>query len=234
MVPTDPTSRHRRPIEVMAWDPAAERAGLVAQSTVWVLGSSFVTALGVAMLALAQSPVGWILVGGSTGVGVIPWIRHAWRRRTGRRLEVWDLPPRLATLVVRAADQATRLHQLADRSPDGPVAEHLRRLALEADRYVIALHDDARRADPERGDPTVEHDMLLVVGQLTELTEAAGRLRLAQRQRLEASPLAELAERTDQLRSAIEHGGDPAALPALEHPTATDAGDGRRSPPSTP
>lgn len=204
----NPLTPRRGPVELVGWHPDIERATMLTRTTISVLGTTFVTVLLLALLSQAQTPLGWLLATIAALSGLTaPWLWRRLQQRGATRLEIWDLAPRWAEPVARAANQADRLRQLAQRSPEGPVADHFHRLAHTADGYVVALHQAAVHADAAVGadpDPDLEDDMTRIVGQLTELVEAAERLRKAQRHHLEVSPLVELTVETDQLRAIIE------------------------------
>ncbi|MDH3680961.1 MAG: hypothetical protein OEV40_13550 [Acidimicrobiia bacterium] len=215
----------RGPIELVGWDPALERAQLLARTTIAVLATTFVTAVGLTLVSLAQTPVGWGLTGVAAVVGlVVPSVWHKTRARGTNRLPVWHLAPHWAEPVAAAATQADRLRQLAARSPAGPIADHFDRLAFTAEGYVMALHQAAVQADAATGgqagaDPELEEDLRRIVAELSELVEAADALRRAQRRHLDVSPLAELTAQTEQLTAAIE--ADAASQPSVT-PSVTD------------
>ncbi|MEL7158941.1 MAG: hypothetical protein AAFN30_20435, partial [Actinomycetota bacterium] len=117
--------------------------------------------------------------------------------------------------VRAAAAHAERLRQLAEASPEGPVAEHFTHLADTAAGYVHALRDTLAQADiagAGAAGPALRADADRIVAQLRELELAAERLRAAARRRLETSPLEELTERTRRLTEAIE-------APSIDVPT---------------
>ena len=217
---------------LVAWDPQVERATVLVRTTAGGLAASFVTAVRLSLVALAQTPLGWILVGVSALVGTYPAVAHLRRSRGQERLSIQDLPLGAAGLVADAVGQTERLHALATASPPGPVADHFRHLASTADRYVLALHTSLRQVHPrgssnddllgrpgilarsrdsgplsdqltekERG--ALGEDVKRLVGQLTELADAATELRQIQRQHLESTPLETLTEDTRRLAEVI-------------------------------
>lgn len=200
----------RGPIELIGWDPQVERAYLLGRTTISVLATTFVTAVGLTLVSLAQTPIGWGLTGAAAVVGlVVPSVWQTTRARGTNRLPIWHLADHWAEPVADAAAQADRLRQLAARSPAGPVADHFARLAHAAEGYVVALHQAAVQADAATGgraggDPELEEDLRRIVAELGELVEAADALRRAQRRYLDVSPLAELTAETERLTAAIE------------------------------
>jgi hypothetical protein len=195
------------PIVIVPWEPATERAVVLMRAMLLTLGSTFATAIGITVAAIAAPGLRWGLLGTAVLVGLTPLLWHGLRTRRAHRLPTWELTPKLAQQVVLAADQADRLRRMAERSPDGPIADHLAQLAATAEGYVVALHGAATQASLAGGDPDLEREMTRVVGQLTDLAEAAQRLRQAQKHHLEVSPLEELTEATERLAAAIESGG---------------------------
>lgn len=179
------------------------------RTLVAVLGSTFATAVGLSLAGLADTVVGWaaLTLAALIGLSPVPWFRLR-ARQARHRLPVWDLDPPLARLVARAADEAAVLGRLADRAPEGPVADHLDHLSVTAQGYVIALHQAAVQsrtaAGPDgRRDLELEATMERVVAELGDLAAAAARLREAQRRHLENSPLRELTEATDRLTATM-------------------------------
>ena len=216
----------------VTWDPQVERATVLVRITAGVLAASFVTAIGLSLVALAQTPLGWILVGVSALVGTYPAVAHLRRSRGRERLSIQNLPPDAAGLLTDAIGQTERLNALATASPPGPVADHLEHLAITADRYVLALHTSLCQVHPSGaanndllGRPGIllpskgvgslsgqltqserrelGEDVKRLVGQLTELADAATKLRQTQRQYLESSPLEALTEDTRRLAEVI-------------------------------
>lgn len=207
-----PRSRPRRSasrragVTVVPWDPGIERTTLGVRATGGALGASFVAALGLAAVDLAQSPTGWVVVAAAGAVGTVPaLVVHVARRGArARQLRVGGLNPEQTRLVTEAAAQGDRLRALADAAPPGPVADHLDHLATTAERYVIALHQALSHARPDRPlDPEVVDEVGRMVAQLTELTEAAVELRQAQRRLLEPTPLEVLTDETRRLAAVI-------------------------------
>lgn len=210
-----------------------------------MVGSALIAALVTAVLltsiSIAATPIGWVLTALAAALGsVLPYAAHRLRARGTHRLAVWHLPPQLAQPVVSAAEQARRLRQLAQRSPDGAVSEHFERLAHTAEGYVIALHDAAVQAHAISGDrphapldPDLEADMNRLAGELTELVEAADALRQTQRRLLEHSPLAELTNETENLRRALEaqHSDEDGEGDAPVDPALGAGPDNRRDRP---
>jgi hypothetical protein len=205
------------------WEPSTERAIVLMRAMILTLGTTFVTAAG---LTLASVPPGlrWGLVAVAVLLGLTPLVWHGLRTRRAHRLPTWDLTPRLAGQVGRAAEQAEQLRRMAERSPEGPVADHLAQLSSTAEGYVVVLHGAATQASICGGDHELERDMARIVAQLTDLTEAAHRLRQAQKHHLEVSPLEELTEATDRLTAAIEAGAGsvPDLAAALPPPSPPD------------
>lgn len=208
----------RAPLKVVRWDPGAERAGAIAQSFSWLLASTLAVSVGLAATSTVGTALGWGLLGAALALSTSPFVAHLLGQRRRRTLPIWDLLPRWARVVARSAEEADRLRELAERAPDGPVAEHLLLLAARAEDYVVALHGAGRRAgtasSPTGGflapsydqsnDRELEAEAALILERLTELTESAERLRRAQRRHLESSPLDDLIERTDRLTDVIE------------------------------
>ncbi len=225
-----PARADDRPVEVEGWSPADQHFHLVGATLFSSLVAALMAAVVLAMASLAATPIGWILtaLAGLLGAGA-PYGWHVVQVRLDeirgrRRLSVAHLPPQLAAPVVKAAEQAGRLRQLADRTPEGAVADHFRRLALTADDYVVALHDAAGRSHAASGghyrpgqDPDLEQDMTRLAAELTELVEAADALRQTQRRLLEPSPLTELTNETENLREILE----------AEHDTGDEPDDRR-------
>jgi hypothetical protein len=225
------TMAARRRVELVAWDPTVERTDLLVRTGATMLATTFVTALTAAMIGVAQTPLGWILVGGSALLGASPSVVTIGRRRGQTRLPVGGLPTPAAALVAEAADQAKRLSTMAAASPEGPLADHLGHLSATADRYVVTLHatlsqgaalgpqgSTGQRAGTSEGwtpvpggpdprtwliDDELDREARQLVARLTELADAATELRQAQRQHLEPSPLEALTEQTRQLAEAI-------------------------------
>ena len=196
--------RKRRPAELVAWDAASERTATVVRAVIGLSGTSLVAALGLTVIGLAQTQLGWFLFGVAAAVGMVPAaVVHLHQSRRQERLPVTDLSPASIALVAQAVTYVERLRALAAASPEGPVADHFAHLATTADRYVGALHT-ALRQNQVVDDIDVRHDVERIVAQLAELTEAAAELRRAQRQHLEASPLETLTDQTRHLTRAIE------------------------------
>lgn len=198
-------ARARGPIRVVPTDPAVVRATVMAHTTMSVLATTFITALALTGTSVVATPLGWALVAGSVFVGLTPYYWHVIRSRLGHPLAVWHLPMPWAEIVGQAAEQAGRLRRMAERSPDGAVADHIGHLATTAENYVLALHSAAGQADPSgRRDPDLEEEAARLVDRLCGLSEAAERLRQAQMRHLEQSPLDELIDATTRLTEAIE------------------------------
>ncbi len=216
----------RRRVELVAWDPAVERSEVLVRTSASVLGAVFVAAVALALVGMAQTPLGWVLVSVAAVVGTAPAVAHFGRGRRQTRLPVGDLPVSAAVLVVEASTQARRLATMAAASPDGPLAEHFTHLASTADRYVVALHTIVSQHHasgrafqsgggswaPVPGGPDLRnwlvddelgHDISRLVAQLTELADAADELRHAQRQHLESSPIDDLTEHTRHLTEVL-------------------------------
>ncbi|MGF1598622.1 MAG: hypothetical protein ACFCVK_17125 [Acidimicrobiales bacterium] len=198
------TTPSRGRIVVTELPPTVEWTAVASRSALTVLAVTFVTALTLSLLSLAATPVGWAIVAASTLSGLVPILHHLLRGRRTTSLPTWSLTPGLAATVAGAAARAAQLRSLAERSPDGPVADHLTHLADTADTYVVALHGAAAGAAASEGDGGLEAEMMAVVGRLDELVEAAERLRRAQKRYLERSPLDELIDATDHLTEVIE------------------------------
>ena len=161
--------RKRRPAELVAWDAASERTATVVRAVIGLSGTSLVTALGLTVIGLAQTQLGWFLVGVAAAVGVVPAaVVHLHQSRRQERLPVTDLSPASVALVAQAVTSVERLRALAAASPEGPVADHFAHLAATADRYVGALHA-ALRQNQVVDDIDVRHDVERIVAQLAEL-----------------------------------------------------------------
>lgn len=229
--------RGRRRILIVGGDPDLDGAQLIVRTTALVLVATLSAAIVMSLLSLATTPVGWVVTAAAALLGaVVPWAHQRHQRRSTRSLALGELAPRWAAQVNRAASQAAHLRQFAERAPDGPVAEHLHRLAEIADDYVLLLHEAAVNANAAtvRGDPPGDcrpddpglgADMATMNGELAELLEAAERLRAAQQRQLEPSPLAALTAQTDRLAVSLEDaaGDRPDPEPS--------SGDGRELPP---
>lgn len=214
--------RGRRPLEVVPEDPETERFNVAIRTTVAVLMTTFVGALSVEILGLSAGPLAWFITAGFAVLGCFPLVVHASRSRRVERLPVGRLPETSASRVAEATQHARRLHELAETSPPGPVADDLRRLADTADGYVVALHGSlsahpptANGAEPGSGlgrrlvtggPLDAEADRLVV--RLAEVVEAAEGLRRAQRIYLEQSSLDELTDRIQHVTEAIESNHD--------------------------
>jgi hypothetical protein len=210
-------SHGRGRVEIVGWEPAVERVAVMTRTTVSVLATTFGAALTLSLAGQAHRPLGWMVLGAAAVVGLHPLPWYALRSRRSGRLPVWDLDPSSAHLIGQAAEQAGQLHRLADRAPEGPVAEHLDHLAATAQGYVVALHQAATQANVARAvhrDVELEATMTRIVAQLADLTAAAGRLREAQKQHLQTSPLEELTEATERLAAAIETRSTETTSPA--------------------
>ena len=206
----------RRPVALVAWDPQLERATVLVRTMAWVLTASFIAAVAMSLLNLAETTLGRILVGAAALVGTFPAIAHARRSRYRERLSIYELPRPAAGLVSDAVDQCKRLDALATAAPPGPVADHLQHLATTADRYAVAIHSSLCQVHRRSGDNNTElgdqsHEIRQLVGQLTELANAATELRQVQRRHLEPSPLETLTEDTRRLSEGIAttHGLSP-------------------------
>ncbi len=200
------TARDRRPIVVAGGHDAPGAFQLIGRTTALVLGVALAVAFGLRLLALAATPVGWLVTGAAALLAlVIPWTLHGRRRRSDRLLVLDDLPPRWATRVATAADQVQRLCRLADRAPAGPVADHLTRLAYTAHGHLLLLRDAASQASgPLADDAALAADIRRVADELSALACAAERLLAAQQRQLEPSPLAELTAQTDRFAASLE------------------------------
>ena len=228
----EPDRRGRRSGAVLPTDRARDGVQLVGRTTIFVLTASLCTAIVLTMLAVATTPIGWLATGLAALLGLVA--PSAWQRyRHGPdRPAVSQLSPRWAEPVTRAAQRAERLWALADRSPAGPVAAHLERLAITADGYVVALHraaevaDAASGGDPTIGDPELDADMGAIESDLAALVEAAERLQDAQRRHLQPSPLTELVAETERLTAALD-GEIPPTVDAAEPPTTRRPGPAR-------
>lgn len=210
-----PAGRDRRPIVVIGGDPSIERFHLFGRTTIAVLTAALAASVGLTIISAAQTPIGWAITALAAAIAlVVPTAWHRLQSKGGTKLPVWQLAPRWAEPVAKAAIQAERLRQLAERSPVGPIADHFDRLATTAEGYVVALHHAATSADAAAGgdrsvtDPELERDMRRIIGGLTELVEAAEALRAAQRRHLETSPIADLTAETERLTATIEAGVD--------------------------
>ena len=207
-------SRRTGAIEIVTHEPNEERVTILTRALASVLGTTFVAAVGLSLAGLAGTVTGWLALLAAAGAGMAPLGWYWFRARHPERLPVWELDPRLARLIAGAAAEADALRRLADRAPVGPVAEHLDHLATTAHGYVVALHtsavQSAVRAPGTGGhDPELEATATRIVAQLADLSAAAGRLREAQRRRLQTSPLEELTATTDRLTAVVERGITP-------------------------
>jgi hypothetical protein len=212
---SQPAAR-KGPIQLVAWEPSTERAVVLIRVVLWTLGSTFAAAMGITLAAVAAPALRLGLLALAFLVGLTPLVWHKVRTRRAHRLPTWDLTPKLARNVAEAAEQAERLRRMANRSPNGAVADHLAHLADTAEGYVVTLHSAATQASlAGRDDAELERDMARVVAQLSDLAESAQGLREAQKQHLEVSPLEELTAQTERLTAAIE-AGDSLLAPAPE------------------
>jgi len=201
--------RRAAAIEVLTEEPGEERVTILTRCLASVLGTTFVAAVGLSLAGLAGTVTGWLALLAAAGAGMAPLGWYWYRARHPGRLPAWELDPRLARLIAGAAAEADALRRLADRAPVGPVAEHLDHLATTARGYVVALHTSAVQSavrSPGTGghDPELEATATRIVAQLADLAAAAGRLREAQRRRLQVSPLEELTAATDRLTAVVE------------------------------
>ena len=201
-------------IEVLTQEPNEERVAILTRCLASVLGTTFVAAVGLSLAGLAGTVTGWLALLAAAGAGMAPLGWYWFRARHPGRLPVWELDPRLARLIAGAAAEADALRRLADRAPVGPVAEHLDHLATTAHGYVVALHTSAVQSavrSPGTGghDPELEATATRIVAQLADLAAAAGRLREAQRRRLQVSPLEELTAATDRLTAVVDSADTP-------------------------
>lgn len=214
-----------------------EHSTILVRTAGGVLGAAFTAAVGLSLVDLAQTPVGWALVAAASLAGLYPVASHLRRGHNEQRLAVGELSAPAADLVTRAVTQAEQLRTLAAASPDGPVAEHFDHLSATADRYVLTLHATLRQTSPapasaraqigtqtqtQAGTHTPAHDAAgwlsqqdltadveRLVADLTELTAAAMELRQAQRRHLEASPLSAMAEQTRRWAEIIAAESHP-------------------------
>ena len=199
----------RRALLVDVSDPDVERVLAMGRATLGGLLTALTTALALSEIPLVTPPVDWILTGLAAAAGTtIPAVWRWHRERAAMRLPVWQLSPAWAAPVLRAAEKADRLHRIAERAPDGPIAEHLQRLAVTADGYVVTMHRAAALADESIGedadDGELRADVQRINVELAELVEAAERLRRAQRDHLESSPLSDLIAETERITASIE------------------------------
>jgi len=191
-------------IEIVPWDQGAARANAVARGVGLGLGSAFAAALVVAQTPLVGGILSWVAVSFAGAIGVKPLISHRLATKRSRQVSVWGMDPVWAAAVVKGAEQSNRLRDLAIRTPDGPVSDHISFLAHRADDYVMALHAAGPPARPGTIQTELRREAETIVAELAELVVAAERLRDAQRNHLEQSPINDLINETKHLTDAIE------------------------------
>jgi len=105
---------HRGRIEIVPWEPSAERAVVLMRTMIWTLVTTFVTAVALA-LAPVTPGLRWGLVAVAVLIGLTPLAWHRLTTRRAHRLPTWDLTPKLAGQVAQAAEQADQLRRMAAR-----------------------------------------------------------------------------------------------------------------------
>ncbi len=191
----------RRPqhLRVIERHPDSERFDALTSGTLQAIGGLAAAFVIVGVFGLSSSSISPWLLAASLVPGIVTIGRWYVQRRRGGVLYLGELPvgwrPMLESMVANASEIA----ELAEQTPPGPVRDHLSDSAEAAHRVVRETEADARRSD-RHTKPSDHHAADAV--DLTRLTESARSLAAAVERPTDRC-LAELADRTDQLRSAL-------------------------------
>lgn len=190
--------RRQQHLRLIERHPDSERFDALTTGTLQAIGGLATAFVIVGVFGLSSSMSPWLLAA-SLVPGIVTIGRWYLRRRRGGVLYLGELPVGWRPMIESMVANASEIAAIAEQTRPGAVRDHLNDSAEAALRVVRATEADARRSD-RHSKPSEPHATDAV--DLARLTESV-RLLAATVEPPTDRRLAELAERTEQLRSAL-------------------------------
>ncbi len=181
--------------------PDSERFDALTTGALQLIGGLASAFIITGLVGLANSPITSALLCVSLVPGI--WTIAGWylRKRRGSTIYLAELPRGWRPLIESMAANADEIASLAEATPEGPLRSHLIESANAAHQTVRSAELAARRsgkhATPNTAASQDAIDLARLAASVSELADTAA---IANATR----PLADLAERSEQLQRALD------------------------------